>query len=83
MPCGGALPAPIQWLTAPPWTQLPDRGIRLRELVLNAPNPHQLQTHVQAVVGAPLDCRITLRQGPIGEPALAAALETLTGPATL
>lgn len=65
LPCGGALPAPIQWLTAPPWTQLPDRGIRLRELVLNAPNPHQLQTHVQAVVGAPLDCRITLRQGPI------------------
>ncbi len=83
LPCGGALPAPIQWLTAPPWTQLPDRGIRLRELVLNAPNPHQLQTHVQAVVGAPLDCRITLRQGPIGEPALAAALETPTGPATL
>ena len=62
---------------------MPDRGIRLRELVLNAPNPHQLQTHVQAVVGAPLDCRITLRQGPIGEPALAAALETPTGPATL
>lgn len=79
LPCGGALPAPIQWLTAPPWTQLPDRGIRLRELVLTTPQPDQLRTQVQALTGAPLDPRLTVLDGPISVPTLGAALEGPTG----
>ena len=47
LPLTGALPAPIEWLTTPPWTALPDRGIRLESLTLTTTDPELLQRELQ------------------------------------
>lgn len=48
LPMAGVLPAPIEWLTTPPWTNLPDRGVRLETLTLTTPEPELLRHELQA-----------------------------------
>ncbi len=71
MPLGGLAPSRIRWRTPPPSTLLPDRGIRLVELILSTPQPDALSETV-AAVAAP----VRLVQGP---PGLAATLATARG----
>ncbi|MEI2828015.1 MAG: VOC family protein [Dermatophilaceae bacterium] len=48
LPLAGALPAPIEWLTTPPWTSLPDRGVRLESLTLATTEPERLRQELGA-----------------------------------
>ena len=96
LPLGGVLPAPIEWLTTPPWAALPDRGVRLTQLTLTTRAEAELRDGLGAL-GWPsddrhTDPRIVIRaakgSGPGGEDTatqdgLEAVLETPRGPVRL
>jgi hypothetical protein len=71
LPLGGVAPSLIEWHTPPPPTALPDRGVRIAELVLTTPDVAALEAlvaGVDAVVrvapGAPgLSARLTTPRG--------------------
>lgn len=49
LPLGGAAPSLIQWHTPPPSAALPDRDIRLAELVLTTPDPVALEAQLGGI----------------------------------
>jgi hypothetical protein len=49
LPLGGVAPSLIQWHTPPPSVALPDRGIRLAELVLTTPEPVALEAQLGGI----------------------------------
>lgn len=71
LPLGGVAPSLIEWHTAPPPQSLPDRGVRLVELVLTTPD------------GGALEARLTGLDTPVrveaGATALRARLTTPSG----
>ncbi|EWT04951.1 glyoxalase [Intrasporangium chromatireducens Q5-1] len=71
MPFGGLAPSLIRWHTPPPPTVLPDRGVRLTELVLTTPDVAALEAQLPA-----LDAPVRVRPG---APGLAARLTTPHG----
>lgn len=71
LPLGGAAPSLIEWHTPPPPTVLPDRGVRLAELVLTTPDPGALEP---LLAGIDLPVRVMA-----GATALAARLTTPHG----
>ena len=93
LPLGGVMPAPIEWLTTPPWAALPDRGVRLAQLTLTTAAEAELRDGLGAL-GWPsddrhADPRIAIRTatapGSGGEDTatqagLEAVLETARGP---
>lgn len=71
LPLGGVAPSLIEWRTPPPSRSLPDRGVRLTELVLTTPDADALERRV-----ADIDTPMRIEAGPT---ALRARLRTPTG----
>ena len=68
----GLAPSRILWRTPPPSTLLPDKGIRLRQLVLATREPAAVTAVVAGIRGP-----IVVMEGP---PGLSATFDTPTGP---
>ncbi len=71
LPLGGVAPSLIEWHTPPPSLALPDRGVRLAELVLTTPDVALLEPRI-----ADLDVAVRAESGPT---ALRARLTTPGG----
>ena len=72
MPLSGLAPSRILWRTPPPSTLLPDKGVRLSQLVLSTGDPVLVSDAVSSVRGP-----VVVTEGP---PGLSATLDTPTGP---
>jgi catechol 2,3-dioxygenase-like lactoylglutathione lyase family enzyme len=72
MPLSGLAPSRILWRTPPPSTLLPDKGVRLRQLVLSTDEPVLVRDALGGVRGP-----VVVTEGPLG---LSATLDTPTGP---
>jgi catechol 2,3-dioxygenase-like lactoylglutathione lyase family enzyme len=71
MPLSGLAPSRILWRTPPPSTLLPDKGVRLRQLVLSTDEPVLVRDALGGVRGP-----VVVTEGPLG---LTATLDTPTG----
>lgn len=78
LPGGGVEPSRIRWLTPPPATSLPDRGLRLERLTLRAPDAAGLRARLTEL--GLVDSRVAVEPG---ELALDAVLATQRGPVSL
>ncbi|WP_353509744.1 VOC family protein [Intrasporangium sp.] len=72
MPLSGLAPSRILWRTPPPSTLLPDKGVRLRQLVLSTDEPVLVRDALGGVRGP-----VVVTEGALG---LSATLDTPTGP---